>query len=64
MYVRGYHNMAIQSRIQGPWDATTVCESNAELYETYPDGVKYVQVIDKGNGLYEVVQIYDDGVTG
>lgn len=56
--------MAIQSRIQGPWDATTVCESNAELYETYPDGVKYVQVIDKGNGLYEVVQIYDDGVTG
>ena len=28
------------------------------------DGVKYIQIIDKGNGLYEVVQIYDDGVTG
>lgn len=55
--------MAIQSKIQGPWDVTTLCESIAEVYETYPDGVKCIQVIDKGNGLYEVVEIYDDGVS-
>ena len=25
--------MALQCKIEGPWDGTTVCEKNAELYE-------------------------------
>lgn len=55
--------MAIQSKIYVELSAASAEEAINELYETYPDTIKSLQVIPAGNsiGMYSIIAVYDDG---
>lgn len=55
--------MAVQAKIYGDVSLTTAEEAITELYETYPNGIKCLQVISSGTsvGTVTVIACYDDG---